>query len=282
MKEFFKYLSKTPSGLIGFVLITVMAVVAILAPLLVNNQPDVVRLAHRMLSPLTSKDGVFYLFGTDELGRDVLARLLYGARLSYIVGPVSVLLGACVGIPFGLIAGYYRGILDRSIMWLVDVQLAFPMLVIAIAFTAIFPPSLFNLVTILGMTSWLYFARIVRSSVLSLREKEFIEAEKIAGASDWQILVRHILPNCVSPIIVLLSTESARRIVMESSLSFLGVGIQPPEVSLGMMLGAGRQFIQIAWWLGTLPGLFLALMVLGINLFSNALRDYFDPRTMPQ
>ncbi|MEL7566787.1 MAG: ABC transporter permease [Dehalobacterium sp.] len=279
MKAFFRALLRSPSGLIGFGLLALMVSMAVLAPVLCNYAPDSQNLLHRLLPPLTSKDGQFYLLGTDELGRDVFSRLLYGSRISFIVGPLSVLFGALFGVPVGLIAGYYRGILDCIIMWLVDVQLAFPMLVIALCLVAVFSPSMVSLVLILAISSWLYFARVVRATVLSLRETEFIEAERAVGANDFKIILRHILPNVVSPIIVLASTESARRIIMESSLSFLGVGIQPPMVSLGLMLGSGRAYIQTAWWLGTLPGLFLAIAVLGINLFGSMLRDYFDPRT---
>ena len=279
MKRFVKSMVRSPTGLTGFFLVALIGLAAVLAPVIAPYDPVMQNLVHRLIRPFTAKDGCFYLFGTDELGRDIFSRLLWGMRLSYVVGPLSVLLGGFVGVVLGLIAGYYRGIVDRVITWAVDVQLSFPILVISIALVAVFGQSTVNLVLILSITSWLYFARIVRSSVLSLREQDYIEAERAMGASDFQIIVKHILPNCTSPIIVLASTEAARRIIMESSLSFLGCGIQPPAISLGLIIGSGRTYMLVAWWISTIPGIFLALFVLGINLFANFMRDYFDPKT---
>jgi peptide/nickel transport system permease protein len=219
-----------------------------------------------------------FLLGTDQLGRDVLGRVVLGARVSLAVGVLTTLLAGVLGVALGLVAGYYRGPLDGAISGLIDVQLSFPLLALAISIVAVLGPGLTNLILIMGVTGWVMFARIVRAEVLSLRQRDYVQAARGLGAGDGRILVRAILPNVMASVTVIAAFTFAQMIIVESSLSFLGLGVQPPTPSWGGMLNDARGYLQIAWWPATFPGLALTLTVLGVNLLGDWLRDLLDPR----
>jgi peptide/nickel transport system permease protein len=260
-----------------FVLVTVAA--AILAPALAPADPIKNRLLDRLTPPRWASGGSpAHLLGTDTLGRDVASRLLHGARVSLAVAFAAVVLSGLVGVALGLLAGYYRGRLDDLLMRLGDVQLAFPVLVLAIAVLAVLGASPGNVILVLALTGWVTFARIVRGETLSLRHREFVEAARALGARDTSILARHIFPNVLPALVVVATFSVARAVIAEASLSFLGLGIPPPSPSWGAMLDEGRNYLTTGWWLALFPGLAILLLVLGINLVGDWLRDAFDPR----
>jgi len=261
-----------------FVIIAIVFI-AILAPLIVPFDPSIQDLDVRLKPPLTKINGRIHLFGTDQLGRDLLSRTIYGARISLVVGLSSAALSGAVGVFLGLIAGYFRGKLDVVLMRIVDVQMAFPYILIALSIVSIMGPSVRNVIVVFGITSWVTYARIVRGVTLPLREQEFISASRVLGASDMRILFHHILPNVLNHVIVIGSFELARIITSEAALSFLGMGIPPAIPTWGGMISDGREYVQSAWWIATFPGLTLALLVVAINLLGDMLRDALDPRT---
>jgi peptide/nickel transport system permease protein len=255
------------------VIIVVLVVAAVLAPLLAPYNPYAVALDVRLEAPNRA-----HLLGTDELGRDILSRLLYGARVSLWVGIVTVALSGLIGVTGGLVAGYLGGYWDALIMRLVDVFLAFPVIVLAIAIVAVRGPGLTNVLIALALVYWTTYARVARSIVLTLREEEYTWAARTLGASSARIMVRHLLPNAVAPLIVLASLGMGNAIVAEAALSFLGLGIQPPEASWGSMLNVGMGFLRDASFLSTTPGLAIFVTVLGFNLLGDGVRDALDPR----
>jgi peptide/nickel transport system permease protein len=266
-------------ALLGLIVIAATVVLAALAPVLAPADPLRNDLLDRLTPPAWVQGGsASRPLGTDTLGRDVTSRLLYGARVSLVVGFSAVLLAGSVGVVLGLLAGYYRGRLDDVLMRLGDIQLAFPVLVLAVAVLAVLGASLLNVVVVLGLTGWIAYARIVRGEVLSLREREFVDAARALGADDGHILLRHLLPNVLPPITVVATFSVARTIIAEASLSFLGLGIPAPAPSWGAMLDEGRNYITTGWWLALFPGLAILLLVLGINLVGDWLRDLLDPR----
>lgn len=217
------------------------------------------------------------LLGTDNLGRDIFSRIAYGARISLLIGVSAVALAGAIGTLLGLVSGFKGGWLGTAIMRLADFQLSVPFLVLAIALVGAVGPSLANLIVVLGITGWVPYARVVRSEVLSLREREFVLAARAVGVPDWRIIITHLRPNITASVIVLASLEVARMIISEASLSFLGLGVQPPTPSWGGMVADGRNYLESAWWLSTFPGLAIALTVLGVNLLGDRLRDVLDP-----
>jgi peptide/nickel transport system permease protein len=219
-----------------------------------------------------------YLLGTDQLGRDIVSRLIYGARISIVVSVSAVVFSAFLGTIIGLFSGFYGGKIDSVFMRLADVQLAFPFILLAIAIIAVLGPNLQNIIIVMGITGWVIYARVVRAEVLSLREKEYVMAVRALGGSNGRIIFNHLLPNVIPPIIVIVTLEMARMIIMEAALSFLGLGIQPPTPTWGGMLADGRVYLVTSWWLATFPGVVIMLVVLGINLLGNWLRDILDPR----
>ncbi len=208
----------------------------------------------------------------------MLSRLIYGSRVSLIVGATSVLIAGVVGVVLGLLSGYYGGRVDSVISWLANVQLSFPFILLVIALVAVVGAGLMNVIIVLGFASWVIYQRVVRGEVLAIREREYIEAARVIGARDGRILVRHILPNLLTPLIVIATLQVAQMIIAESALSFLGLGVQPGIPSWGSMPADGRNYLTVAWWVATLPGLAIVMTVLAINVLGDWLRDELDPR----
>jgi len=253
--------------------------VAVFAPVLAPHDPYAQHLELRAGAPTLSwSTAGAYPLGNDQLGRDILSRLIYGSRISLLVGAVAVVLGGAAGVALGLAAGYFGGWPDRLIMRAADIQLAFPFILLAMAIIAVAGPGLVKLVAVLALSGWVTYARVVRSEVLSVREREFVQAARAMGVHDGRIVARHILPNVAAPIIVVATLELARVVILEAALSFLGLGVQPPAPSWGRMLADGRDFLATAWWISTFPGLAIMALVLGVNLVGDWLRDMLDPR----
>ncbi|MDP2628106.1 MAG: ABC transporter permease [Candidatus Rokubacteria bacterium] len=279
MDRLTRTMRRNRGGLIGLLIVLLNIVVAILAPVLGPHDPLDQDITRRLQPPAWLAGGsVEYLLGTDQLGRDVLTRIIYGSRISLLIGFLSVAVSLPIGVGLGLLGGYFRGRLDDVVMRLADVQLAFPFILLAITIAGVLGPSPRNVILILAVGGWVAYARVTRGQVLGLREKEFVEAARALGMRHGRILVAHILPNILTPIIVLATFAVAQMILLESSLSFLGLGVQPPTPSWGGMLNDGRAYITIAWWLTTFPGATIMLTVLGINFMGDWLRDLFDPR----
>ncbi len=262
---------------VGFMLLTILA--AIFAPLISPHDPIQQSLRQRLTGPRWSSDAGKrpYLLGTDHVGRDVLSRTIYGARVSLIVGFAAVIIGAVLGGSLGLLSGYAGGAADEVIMLVADAQLAFPFILLAIGIIAVLGPSFTNLIVVIGISGWVTYARIIRAQVLSLKEREFILAIRGLGGSTWRIVLAHILPNTFSPFLVVATLELARTIILESTLSFLGLGIQPPTPSWGGMLNEGREYLDTAWWISAFPGLVLMLTALVVSRVGDWLRDVLDP-----
>ena len=269
--------SKLASG--GLAILVVAVALALAAPLVAPADPNAQELALKLRPPAWIAGGSsLNPLGTDQLGRDVLSRMLFGLRISLIVGLLAVCVSGAVGVGLGVLAGFYAGRSDATIMRLVDVQLSMPVTLVAIAVIAVVGASLVNLVLVLGLSQWPLYARVVRGQTLSLRGQEFMVAARAVGASSGHIIVHHILPNTLSSIVVVATLGVAAVIVFEAGLSFLGLGVQPPQPSLGGMLSEGREYLATAWWLGIFPGLAIMFLVLGINLLGDGLRDTLDPR----
>ena len=266
-------------ALLGLAVITASVLLAAVAPALAPADPVKNDLLARLTPPMWMDGGsAHHPLGTDTLGRDVVSRLLYGARVSLVVGFSAVILAGALGVVLGLVAGYYGGRIDDALMRLGDVLLAFPALVLAIAVLAVVGSGLGNVVLVLGVTGWVTYARIARGETLSLRHREFVEGARALGARDAAILWRHVLPNVLPSITVVATFSVARTIIAEASLSFLGLGIPPPAPSWGAMLDEGRNYLTTGWWLALFPGLAILAVVLGINVVGDWLRDTLDPR----
>lgn len=259
--------------MLGSGIVLVMSIAAIFAPLLAPYPPNLEHLQNILEPPCSA-----FPLGTDRLGRDVLSRLLYGGRVSLWVGFVAVGISICIGTILGLVSGYFRGWIDELIMRLVDIMLCFPSFFLILAVIAFLEPSLTNIMIVIGLTSWMGGARLVRAETLTLRERDFIAAARLAGCSTRRILFLHILPNALAPILITATLGIAGAILVESSLSFLGLGVQPPTPSWGNMLMDGKIAIETAPWLSIYPGLAILITVLGYNLLGESLRDIFDPR----
>lgn len=284
MKAFFRALGGSRAGSFGFALLAALLLAALFGPWLGLPSPTQSNLLLRMQPPTWSgplSPGAHPL-GTDELGRDVLARIVYGSRITLTIALIAVLLGGAVGVLFGIVAGYLGGVVDRVLMRVVDIQLALPLMLLALLVVAAFGPSTENLILVLALTSWVRYARIIRGQALALREREFVLSARAIGAGAWRIMWRHLLPNVLTPALVVATLELARVIIMDAALSFLGLGVQPPHPSWGRMLADGRVYISTAWWVVTFPGLAILFTVLSVNLLGDWLRDYFDPKLRTQ
>src|SRR5689334_21165885 len=266
--------------LIPILILVFIALVAIFADVLAPYDPTIGSLARRFRPPFWQEGGSWaYLLGTDHVGRDVLSRLIFGARVSMIVGITAVLVAGVIGTLLGILSGYLGGWADQVIMRLTDTWLALPALTFAIFLAAIVGPSMWNIVIILGVTYWTRYARVIRGEVLSLKEREFVRLAIVAGCSKWTIMRRHILPNVINSAIVLGSLMLGVVIITEATLSFLGVGVPPPQPAWGLMLSDGKQGLMVGrWWLTIFPGCCIMLMVLSANLLGDWLRVKFDPQ----
>jgi len=267
------------AGLFGLGMMVLLVLVAVFAPLIAPHDPSAQSLTDRLQPPAWSDGGsTTHLLGTDELGRDVLSRLIYGARVSLEVGIAVVAISGAVGVALGLLAGYKGGKLDTLIMRWIDVQVAFPGLLMALIILMVVSPSLGSIIVVLAINHWMVYARLTRGVTLSAREMPYVEAAELAGCQTSRVIFRHIFPNLVSPLLTLAVIEFAAVVIAEAALSFLGLGIQPPDVSWGLMIAQGRNYIFTASWVITFPGIALALTVLGANLFASWLRVAADPQ----
>ncbi|MBI4609762.1 MAG: ABC transporter permease [Candidatus Rokubacteria bacterium] len=272
-------LARNPMALLGSLILLVVMGVALAAPFVAPHDPAKQSLIRRFVPPFWATGGhPAHLLGTDQVGRDVLSRIIHGARISLLVGVSAVVVSVILGVTLGLLSGYVGGRPDMVIMTIVDVTLSFPQLLLALAFVAALGPSLVTIIVVLGATGWERYARVVRAEVLALREKDFVEAARAMGAGSFRTLVRHVLPNTFSSVIVLSTLQVAQAILQEAALSFLGVGSGRAYPTWGQMIALGRDFVTVAWWLPTFPGLAILLTVLAINLVGDRLRDAFDPR----
>jgi peptide/nickel transport system permease protein len=278
-RKILRKLLENKGAVFGLIMVFGVVFCAVLAPVISPHDPIFQDVEKRLIPPVGQKGAnPDYPLGTDHLGRDIVSRLIYGARISIVVSVSAVALSAFLGTLIGLLSGFYGGKVDNIFMRIADVQLAFPFILLAIAIIAVLGPDLQNIIITMAITGWVIYARVVRAEVLSLREKEFITSVKALGGSNGRIIFRHLFPNVIPPIIVIVTLEMARMIIMEAALSFLGLGIQPPTPTWGGMLADGRVYLITSWWLATFPGLVIMLVVLGINLLGNWLRDMLDPR----
>ncbi len=273
LADFWRRLRKKPLAMAGGVVILLMMAVAVLAPVLAPYDPNALDISAQLTGPSAA-----HWFGTDDLGRDVLSRMMYGARISLSVGFVAVGIAIAIGVVLGGIAGYYGGRVDQFLMWLVDVMLVFPSIFLILAVIAFVGPSLFNIMVIIGLTSWMGVTRLVRAEFLALREREFVAAVRAQGAGDVRIIFRHVLPNAMAPVLVSATFGVAGAILTESALSFLGIGVPPPNATWGSLLSDGKAMIEVAWWLTLFPGLAIFVTTLAYNLLGEGIRDALDPR----
>ncbi|MDR1832890.1 MAG: ABC transporter permease [Fusobacteriaceae bacterium] len=273
--EVWRRLKKNKMALVGLGILTVLLLLAIFANVIHDYDKVVIKqnLPGRLASP-----SMAHWCGTDEFGRDIFARLIHGARVSLKVGFVSVTMSILAGGALGAIAGYFGGVLDNVIMRIMDIFLAIPSILLAIAIVSALGPNMINLMVAIAISSVPQFARIVRASVLTIRDQEFIEAARAIGASNTRIIYRHIIPNCLAPIIVRGTLGVASAILSTAGLSFIGLGIQPPAPEWGNMLSGGRQYLRSAWWVTTFPGVSIMLTIFALNLLGDGLRDALDPR----
>ena len=265
-------------GVIGGLVILCLALTAIFAPFVAPHDPYKQNIMKRLMPPAWKDGGDWkYPLGTDHLGRDLLSRIISGSRISLLVGLVAVVLMVAIGVFLGLLAGFYGGKVDSIISFLVNCMMGFPFILLAMSLVAVLGPSLQNIIIALGLTGWPVFTRVTRIETMKFREQEFVLAARSLAFSAARILGRHILPNLAPSLLVLSTVEVARAIIRESLLSFLGLGIQPPTPSWGMMLAEGRDYMLMQWWLAAFPGMAIFLSALGINLLGDALRDLVDP-----
>ncbi len=265
---------KNPLALAGLIILGIISIMAIFAPLIAPFDPDAINVKNILLSPSSN-----HLMGTDGLGRDVYSRMLFGARISLLVGIVAVGIATIIGIVLGAIAGFYRGWVDTVIMRLVDIMLSIPTFFLILAVIAFLTPSIWNIMIVIGLTSWMGVTRLVRAEFLSLRNREFVLASQTLGAKDSRLIFKQLLPNSLTPIIVSSVLGIASAVLVESGLSFLGLGVQAPQASWGNILTDGKEYIEFAWWLSLFPGLAILITVMGYNLLGEGLRDALDPRT---
>lgn len=271
--RFVRILRRNAMFILGLVIVLGVTFAAIFAPLIAPFDPNELHLDAILKAPCAE-----FPLGTDRLGRDVLSRLLYGGRVSLWVGFVAVGISISIGALLGLVSGYFGGLVDEIVMRFVDIMLCFPSFFLILAVVAFLEPSLFNIMVVIGLTSWMGVARLVRAETLTLREREFVSAARLAGTSTWRIMTRHILPNAMAPVTISAILGIGGAILIESGLSFLGLGVQPPQASWGNMLMDGKSVIEEASWLSLFPGLAILIIVLGYNLLGESLRDFLDPR----
>jgi peptide/nickel transport system permease protein len=272
-REFWTRLKRNRMAMTGLALVLGLFVVSIFAPWLAPYDPNLIDLKQVLMPPSPS-----HYLGTDTLGRDVLSRIIFGSRVSLKVGFVAVGLATLIGLFIGALAGYYGGWVDSALMRLVDLMLCFPAFFLILAVIALLEPSIWNIMAVIGLTGWMGVARLVRAEFLSLREREFVTAARALGAGDIRLILRHMLPNALAPVMVSATLGVAGAILTESALSFLGLGVQPPTPSWGNILTAGKDNIEIAWWLSVFPGLAILITVMSYNLLGEGIQEAIDPR----
>lgn len=272
-REVFRRLRRSKGAVTGGVVLVALVLAAIAAPLLTPFEPLEINPPDRLQSPSLN-----HLFGTDVLGRDVATRILFGSRISLMTGLISVTIAVLIGVPLGLVSGFYGGLIDRLLMHLVDLMLTFPGILLALVIIAILGPDLFNAMLAVGISASPTYTRIVRATVLSAKSQTYVEAARATGCTNARIMLRHILPNTVASIIVLGTLGVAGAIIAAAALSYLGLGARPPEPEWGALLAEGRNYLRVAWWMTTFPGLAIMTAVLSINLLGDGLRDALDPR----
>lgn len=277
-KDFLRRFKKNKGAMIGLFVILTFSFLAIFAPLLTSFEFDQINDGALRLSPFTSFEGNFYLLGTDDLGRDLLTRLLFGSRVSLFIGFTVVIFSLIIGTLLGLLAGFYEGIVEKVIMRFVDILMAFPSILLAIVVVSVMGPGLINSIIAVGVVSLPSFIRLVRASVLAEKQKEYVMASRSFGASNFRIMFIEILPNCLAPMIVQASLGFSDGILNAAALGFLGLGAQAPTPEWGMMLADSRAYIEVSPWLVTLPGLCILFCVLGFNILGDGLRDTLDPK----
>jgi peptide/nickel transport system permease protein len=268
---------RNPLVLVGGAILLVVVLASVCAPLLSASDPVRPSFGQRLKAPWGLGGTAARPLGADNLGRDIYARLLYGGRVSLVLATSAVVLATSVGVLVGLVAGFVGGRFDDLVMRLADVQLTFPVIMLAIAIVAVVGTSPLALVGVLALSGWVLHARTVRANVLTIRQLEYVDAARALGARQVRVLLRHVLPNTLAPILVIVSSQFATMVLLESGLSFLGMGVQPPQPSWGGMLAEGRDYLSNAWWLATVPGAAISLVVLGANLLGDGLRDLLDP-----
>ncbi|MEW6138646.1 MAG: ABC transporter permease [Thermodesulfobacteriota bacterium] len=271
--DFFRRLARNKLAMVGLSVVVILCLVAIFADRLAPYSPTMIDTSKILVEPSWE-----HPMGTDILGRDVLSRIIHGAGVSLSVGFVAVGISTLIGVVLGAVAGYYSGMVDRVIMRFVDIMLCFPTFFLILAVIAFLQPSIWNIMIVIGVTSWMNVTRLVRAEFLSLRERDFVLAAISQGASDLRVIFAHILPNAMAPVLVAATLGVAAAVLVESSLSFLGLGVQPPNPSWGNMLTEGKDNIEIAWWLSLFPGLAIFITVMGYNLLGEGIRDILDPR----
>jgi peptide/nickel transport system permease protein len=272
-REVFRRLRRSKSAALGGIILIALVAAAFTAPLLTPYEPLEMNPVDRLQPP-----NVRHWLGTDVFGRDMLTRILFGSRISLQTGLISVTIALLIGVPLGLASGFYGGLVDRSMMRLVDLMLTFPGILLALVLIAILGPDLFNAMLAVGISASPTFARVVRAAVLSSKEQTYVEAARAVGCTNARIMLRHILPNTVAPIIVLGTLGVAGAIIAAAALSYLGLGARPPQPEWGALLSEGRNYLRVAWWMTTFPGLAIMIAVLSINLLGDGLRDALDPR----
>ncbi|MEI7028272.1 ABC transporter permease [Paenibacillus sp. y28] len=278
-RRWLRLLLKSKTGTVGLLLVLMVILIALLAPVLATQDPAKINASQRLLPPMWLERGTAdHLLGTDNLGRDIWSRIVYGSRVSIIVGLGAVVVSGAIGAVLGLLAGFYRRWIDIVIMRVADSFLAIPTILFMLVVLAVLGPGLGTLIFVIGITNWVSYARVVRAEVLSVKERDFVRAAKAVGAKDARIIFTHILPNVMSSFIVISTMNVATTIILEASLSFLGLGIKPPAVSWGGMLSDGRQYLATSWWVATFPGLAITITVLGVIFLGDWLRDMLDPR----
>lgn len=279
-KRWSRLLLRSKTGTVGFIIVVAVILMAALASVLAPHDPTEINAINMLQPPMWIEGGsIEHILGTDNLGRDILSRIIYGSQISLLVGIASVVVAGIIGVTIGIVAGFYGGWIDSVLMRLVDSFLSIPNILFALVILSVFGPSVWTLIFVLGVTNWVNYARLVRGEVLSIKEREYVKAAKSIGVKNRTIMYRHLLPNVASSFIVISTLSVATTIILEASLSFLGLGIQSPDISWGGILSDGRDYLATSWWLATFPGLAITVAVLGIIFLGDWLRDVLDPRS---
>ncbi len=274
---FLSTLTKSPVGVTGTLIVSMIVLLAIIGPVISPHDPMDRNLRARYKAPGYADSAGTYTLGTDQLGRDILSRIIAGSRVSVVVGIVSVIIAGTIGVIYGLVSGFVGGLLDSIMMRIVDAILSIPFIILVIAISGVVGAGLSTLILILGCTGWTTYARVIRGEVLKVREMEYVTAAYALGQNRLNVIFRHILPNVFYSAIVLAAVQVGVTILAESSLSFLGLGVKPPTITWGLMLADGRQYINSAWWMTTFPGIAITITVLGVVFLGDWLRDFLDP-----